>query len=254
MDTDSTEYLKETLEKAIAAGICRRPHVEMRPILEPFAHLDPKVRKLLEETRPATQIPKTLQYNDPARDTVSQKYQEALYRLWDPGTFNLPPNQAIEVARFRARIGEVGVVKGIWTHAEYEFELPPPPAPLFPPGTGSAMFDPLAMLRAGIRIVYHLRLQQREPNIERPWWAGFWAGIPGTAFQELPYWADQRFGWGVGEGGVFWLVPGGFDLKLIVQGVTNSDLVTGLLCRMWGYTQPHMRLDTRHNMRHGWQW
>lgn len=248
MTAQSAEFLRSVQKSAIRQGFCRIANTKPRPELEPPARVDPMVIKSLRRARRLAPIPETLQINEPARDTVAQRYQDSRCQSWSPRTFLLAPLEAIELARFRVERGAVGVVKGIWTHVEVNSEIK-----LEPGNPGNPICDPLIFARSEIPISWHLRLYRKDPRFEPQWWRGLLPDMPGEPFRDLPYWLEYRYPWGMFSD-AFFLVPGGCDLRLILYGGPEAESLTNARGRLWGYTQPHMKIATMQNMRHGWNW
>jgi hypothetical protein len=80
---------------------------------------------------------------------------------------------------------------------------------------------------------------------------GSWRDLPGQFYPRLPHWPDGRFAFS-GQGDVFFVVPGGFDLRLYLYNRDSRLVNNWSWGRLWGYVQPRGRYDTEGNVRHGW--
>lgn len=248
----SDAYLQQTELMAIAAGVVGIKRIST-PFVWHYPHLSGKMAAALERLpdveKDTPPITKNLQLSDPSADTVRQKYQESDSSNSWVFYGSLTNYNGSELARFSAGVGEVGIVKGIWTHLEIRGTIQPPPTPAVGIGTP---FDPLAGWRE-TDFSFHLRLVQRPPNHRSPQFSGNLTRLPGWGYPAIPWWSDGRFAWGV-PGEVFFIVPPGCDLRLYVSNHngTSSQDFSYAFGRLWGYTQPVNRTDTGYNVRHGW--
>lgn len=190
------------------------------------------------------------QLDDPGLDTRAQQYQDNWHFIDTGYQFIIQPGIVFEVSRFLTGPQRTGIVKNIWTFQQIweTFYLAPI---VLDPG------NPFSAQQYGAEVRWHLRLYPGPVSSE--YWQGSFLDIPGSGYNRLPNWTDNRFSWGQPTPqDVFFIVPSNFSLRLFVEvvaisiSVTQAPYLNKIGGRLVGYTQPNDVFAIGQNVRHGW--
>lgn len=179
-------------------------------------------------------------------DPKAIKYQNSEGFFPDPwtGTGGVHDGQSYEIARFKVKTNEVGIIRGIWQYVA-SIGAPSNIVSLASP------YDPCwgdTYAGAPIDIRWYFTLSQNPPI---DYWDGASIGRPGTPYVDLPVLNRLSFPWGCPPS-MFLVVQSGFTLRMFVEAMTNTSNLDRIGGRMWGYTQPDHSDPAIHNVRHGW--
>ena len=249
------EYLWSVLDRAVSAGFVQAPQLEPIPWEPPKVAPD-IIAQLAREPKQKIFLDVDTTSN-PANAPESIEYQENMNGphegYWVKGQdykgapFTFAADTSYELARFKTRPGEFGIIRLLWTFLECIG---------CGGGNGDSPANPLsprAFLDLNYNCFFYLRSSNYTPPISleplapRPGWPMFPAGLG------LNLWRDYRFAWGLPVNLVFLVVPPDTNVHLFFNS-GNKDEVDVVGVRLQGYTQPRLRKDVAENAKHGWNW
>lgn len=168
---------------------------------------------------------------------------------------------AFELARFRCRSDELGVIEGLWQWLQI-FPIVPQPArhlSLMPAPQNSLQRNPYFAQAYNVQVRWYIRLTQTGSTpLSDTYWTGNIApdgtGLPGFAWSDCYNYQfpEIKWAWGFGGDSFRMKVPPGFVVRVFVHLINyNLEAIRPVTigARIWGWRQGLNTPEAEYNQR-----